>query len=181
MAHDEWALGVVLGFLVKLFDRRHSATLLGDLEAVGDADGIISDRKWTKHFQNKGDPKPSELLEGECITVEEMEEAGIGSFFESQDSNKTGDSELVESHREADEDENHPREGRRPGTSFPQLSDIPKPFEPKIHDIPFSLHDGIVCRNTTVLSAEVHAAVRSALSLNGRSYCLCDASLTQSR
>ncbi len=111
MSHDEGALGVVLGFLMKLFDRRHAATLLGHLEAVGDADGIVSDSKGAKDLQDQRDPELSEFLEAEGVTVEEVEEAGIGVWFQCQGSDEASNSKFVEAHGQTDEDNNHPSEG----------------------------------------------------------------------
>jgi len=43
MAHDEGRLGIAAGLLVKAFDGRHFATLLGSLEAIDQYNGTTFD------------------------------------------------------------------------------------------------------------------------------------------
>lgn len=75
MAFDPLGLGVVGGLLMQLLDRRHPPALLGDIDAVGQADAGAPDLEGVEVALAESHPEGRERPERERFGVEEMEQA----------------------------------------------------------------------------------------------------------
>lgn len=92
VAEDERGFVVVLGGLVQLFDRRHFASALTDLESIGKQNHATVGRKQerSKRQDQDTDPPAGEFIKVNGLAVEEVKHPVITILLQAQCANQAG-------------------------------------------------------------------------------------------
>ena len=97
MSEDVFGLGVVLRFLMKLFDTRHLFPGLGCFDAVGQQDDAVIDGEEVRAqgFENESHPAPGKTGQINTPAMKEVEEPVIAGLPQTQGANQTGNAAQV--------------------------------------------------------------------------------------
>jgi len=98
---------------MEAFDPRHLFALLGPLEAIDQHDGPSVDPHQTPSEQALESllPEPGQQFEVQCGGMEEVEQAVIAGFRQTQAPDQAGDASQIGAEAEAGQDDDQPEEG----------------------------------------------------------------------
>jgi hypothetical protein len=118
MAHDKGSLGVTAGLLMEAFDPRHLFPLFGPLEAIDQHDrpSVDPHQPPSEQVLESLLPEPGQLLQVQGGRVEEVEQAVIAGFRQTQAPDQAGDAGQIGAEAEAHQNDDQPEEGGGAGT-----------------------------------------------------------------
>jgi len=85
VAENEFRFGVVSGFLVELFNRRHFATGFRQLDSIADEDRAVIDfghERGRQTRQDQATPKGGEEVNGNGLAVKKIQEPVIANLLQ---------------------------------------------------------------------------------------------------
>ena len=132
VAEDKLRLGIVLRFLVQLFDRRHLESRLGRLEAIGEQDGAPVDQEELplEDPEHKARPQGRELGHSHRRAVEEIHQSVIELAAQAERAHKARDAIQIATDAECRQDSREPEKGAVAAKSWAQSADEVPPGEP---------------------------------------------------
>jgi len=148
MAHDVFRLRVAGRLLMEQLDGGHLAAFFRSLDAIGQADQPLPHGDGLEESQTQPRPAGGECVKIQGAAVKQVQEAPIAAVAEAEEANQAGDAGPLRAAAEADQDQNHPEEGKESSAGRTQSTHGIKPGDPEGHNIDASM----TADSSTVLS-----------------------------
>jgi len=135
MTKNKLGFGIVLRFLMKLFDRRHFASGLGSLDAVGQQHDapVDGEEMGLENTNNSARSSGGELRPIHGRAVKEIQESVIELLSESEGSDKACDAVQIAARGKRRQGGNEPKERAIAGEGWAKTKDGISPSKPESH------------------------------------------------